>query len=117
MHWHAYHLPPIDYAWEYLATVEETRERIRVDYERAEAETFGSGYLSPQTFMNDWEAAKLAARQQGWEGDFRVSPKVLWFPSELQFSYGFAFKQDNNGSTFVVSPVALAWLDELDLWR
>jgi hypothetical protein len=32
---------------------------------------------------------------------------------ELEVGYAFVWKQDNNGSTFVLSPVPLPYLDTL----
>jgi hypothetical protein len=39
-------------------------------------------------------------------------PVVFWVPVEDSFRYGFVFKQDNNGSTFVVSPVPMPWYED-----
>lgn len=62
-------------------------------------------------FLRAWESAKEAASAEGWEGDFRHQPVVFWVPMSTTFEYGFAFKQDNNGDTFVLSPVAMPWLE------
>lgn len=55
------------------------------------------------------------ARAEGctWEGDFREGPFVFHVPSpgDSGMAAGFAWKQDNNGATFLCSPVSLDWHD------
>jgi hypothetical protein len=34
----------------------------------------------------------------------------MWLPYDTEFAYGFVWKQDNNGTTFVASPVPMPWL-------
>jgi hypothetical protein len=109
-----YSCTPIDHHWEFLKTVKETAAELGA----MEAELrFESGrrelYLdiSVEVFLNAWEEAKELAGQNGWEGDFRGEPRVLWLPMETGFDYGFAFKQDNNGTTFIVTPVRLPWVE------
>ena len=111
----AYHLGPIDSNWEYLQTV----EAVAVDLATKEAQ-YAVGKNDPQfgpdlpltDFIRDWELAQEMARQAGWEGDFREPPRVFWVPCETAFVYGFAFKQDNNGTTYVMSPVEMPHLKE-----
>lgn len=43
---------------------------------------------------------------------FRVGPYIFWVPNETGFAYAFAFKQDNSGTTFIVSPVELQWVED-----
>jgi hypothetical protein len=38
----------------------------------------------------------------------------MWLPNESEFKHGFVLKQDNNGETYVVSPVELPWLEDVD---
>lgn len=65
---------------------------------------------------NCWERAQSAARLGGgWEGDVAVGP--YWLPVPRFEDYHeqpviFGWKQDNNGTSFIVSPVALPWLAE-----
>lgn len=111
--WFIYRLPPIDNHWEYLKTVEETAKELAAIHarERVARVDFGST-VTFQSFIDDWDSAQDAAGANGWEGDFRQDPRVFWVPFDGEFSYGFTFKQDNNGTTFVVSPVALPHLNE-----
>jgi hypothetical protein len=60
--------------------------------------------------------AKTLARQYlGWEGDMRSGPYFAPIPFETGFyEYLIAWKQDNNGTTYVASPVQLPWLETPD---
>lgn len=114
MSWYAYGVGPIDWNWVRLKTLKETLTDI---VNSNELDSFtdqddGVAVDEVRDFLSNWEAAKLLAAEKGWEGDFRVGPYVFWLPSETKnsFVYGFVFKQDNNGMTFVVSPEPLSWL-------
>jgi hypothetical protein len=54
------------------------------------------------------------AERHGWEGDFSFPARVLWLLEEGSnaFAYAFVWKQDHNGTTYVVSPYPLPWLGE-----
>lgn len=109
--WHAYHLGPIDWGWPNLKTVTETL-RTLPDERFVEDSPYEDSYAEKiRAFLEDWDAARLAAAGVGWEGDFSVEPRVFWLPVEFDFWYGFVFKQSNNGSTFVVSPERLIYLE------
>jgi len=63
-------------------------------------------------FASEWSQAKELAEKKGWEGDFSHEPAVFWIPlQDTDFAYGFVFKQANSGTTFVVSPKPLPWLE------
>ena len=63
-------------------------------------------------FSKRWETAKDAAFAAGWEGGFREEPRVFLVPDECDFLIGFVIKQDNNGTTYVMSPVEMPHLKE-----
>lgn len=106
---YAYHITPLDSGWEHLRTVRETFMDLQEDAEY--------GVCSLWDFMNSWMDAGLAAIKLGWEGDFRNEPCVFWVPgNDTVLIHGFVFKQDNNGSTFVISPVPMPHLEE-DSWN
>lgn len=111
--WYAYHLPPIDYGWECLRTVEQTVKILGQREALQKLSGWRDEYPTDE-FISAWERAQREAKSRGWEGDFRHDPVVFWIPGETGFMFAFAFKQDNNGSTFVISPVMLPWLEELD---
>ena len=46
----------------------------------------------------------------GLEGAFREPARVLWLPEKN--SHAFVWMQDNNATTYVVSPHPLPWLGE-----
>ena len=110
MSWRAYSIPPIDLGWERLQTVEEVAANM------AEEKASGIVYDQPsffdlEKFFADVEQARVLARRVGWDGDYRDRPRVFWLPDEDDFSYGFVWKQDNNGTTYVITPHPLPWLD------
>ena len=110
---HTYVVPPIDMGWEFLRTVTQTARELGADDAAwASSGHKGSTWLPAGDFQRAWENAQAAARNAGWEGDFRNEPVVFWLPNDTEFHFGFVFKQDNNGTTFVVSPVLLQHLAE-----
>lgn len=116
MSWIAYQLNPIDFGWDYLPTVEEAAGKIAAAEIGDVMNGFPGGSGSPiAKFIADFDRARRLAHEKGWEGDFRTGhePRVLWLPTELEFQYAFVWKQDNNGATFVISPVQLSWLDDV----
>lgn len=104
--WFVYDIAPIDSHWRMLPTVEETIKKIEAPCE----EDYEWDSINSEHFMEHWELAKQWAKEKGWEGDFREDARVFWVPDDTQLSYGFVWKQDNNGTTYVVSPVALPHL-------
>ena len=83
------------------------------------------GYLTPDLWETTWERAKTAAKSIGWEGDIREGPYVSMCPvpdyeEDVYDNDGYffiAWKQDNNGITFIASPVPLAYLLNNELTR
>lgn len=111
MNWHTYETPPVDIGWEDLRTVQETAGVLvaRMQSTGVKNDVDASALHS---FLAAWTSAKDAASSKGWEGDLRIEPVVFWVPNDTEFSYGFVLKQDNNGTTYVVSPVPMPWLEE-----
>jgi len=104
MSWYAYFIQPIDVHWEYLPTVPNFTADVAAAYPQ-------SNY--PLRVLEDFEKAQKLALEAGWEGDFRHDPSVFFLPDETEFAYGFAWKQDNNGDTVIVSPRPLFWLEQI----
>jgi hypothetical protein len=52
------------------------------------------------------------AKEMGWDGSYTGCPYLFWLPSKntQSFEYGFVFKQTSDNSTFVISPIELAYL-------
>jgi hypothetical protein len=113
MAWFTYEIDAIDFGWEGLPTVKEAAGRIgKWEGESLEAE--GNG-LAPglYDFRRAWRSALDAASAAGCSTnseDWRQEPVVFWMPKESAFDFGFVIKQDNNGTTYVISPVPLPHL-------
>lgn len=115
MTWTAYHINPIDFGWEFLPTFEEVAAKFAAsDARRLVHSELYEGDMLPD-LREALTQAKALAKQVYWEGDFRTGtePHILFLPDEGDFSYAFVWKQDNNGSTFVISPHPLPWLDRI----
>lgn len=116
MTWLVYRVGPIDHGWDFLPTVQSLADEIgaleaREKVMRGHTNLYDG--ITIDQLTEDWQSAKDAAFAQGWEGDTRQGPAVMWLPGETGFVYGFIFKQDNNGTTFVVSPYILPWMERL----
>jgi len=81
----------------------------------SEGEAWSSGKIArwdyfPMLLM----AQRIALEHLGWEGDIRKGegPFISLIPSKDSCTGEIiiAWKQDNNGQTFVASPYALPWL-------
>lgn len=112
MNWNVYEITPIDIGWEHLKSVQETLSDI-VRFSSCYDDEKDIDSSEVVDFTKAWEDAKQLASGAGWEGDFREEPKVFWLPWDVGFKYGFVFKQDNNGTTYVVSPKELPYLERL----
>ncbi len=59
------------------------------------------------------DRAQIIARDLGWQGDIREGPFIAGVPTfEIRNTSLFmvAWKQDDDGLTFIASPVQLPWL-------
>ena len=61
---------PIDFCWGRLLTVEETIAKW----------VAGGDEDGPASFIGTFYGAQIIAGEEGWEGDFRGEPRVLWLP-------------------------------------
>ncbi len=111
-----YVIPPIDFGWEHLPTVEETLRKIKKSEEVREEgqELYDLAYRS-EKFTQDWERALSIAKSMGMNSELRHAPSVMWMPAELHMEYGFVFKEDNNGTTYVVSHQEIPWLQSISM--
>lgn len=108
-----YDITPIDFRWEFLHSVEDVAAALaKVDAGRL-SKRGDSGEPTCAEFLEAFKDAKDKAGSAGWDGDFRDGPVVFWVPGDGRFEYGFVFKQDSNGTTYVVSPHKLPHLEEL----
>lgn len=113
-----YCISPIDIGFRFLWTADQFRDQLRLE-DIQQNDGFGRLSGKPITlpglnrFELDFERAKHLARDLGWEGDFRDGPFVMPVLIETEVDYAFVWKQNNNGSTFVLSPVPLPYLETL----
>jgi len=87
-------------------------------------------YLNQESLKEDGESLSLQERNlffsrvlsnlasemskmETWEGDVNGSISVFSVPCEGNMEVGFVWKQSNNGTTFVISPIKLPHLDEI----
>lgn len=106
--WHGYHVAPIDLGWNDLLTVDAyVKQYVDAGYPNSDVKEVRQYFT---TLMARIE--KVATESLLWEGDFREVPHIFHLPTEIEFSVGIVFKQDNNGSTFLFSPVELPWIKE-----
>lgn len=103
---YCYCLSPMDFGWLHLKTVKETLCDIIMHDEHGTCHK-DINQTEINCFLSRWGFAKAIAKRNGWEGDFRESPRVFWIPYEDEIKYGFVYNQDNNGTLFVVSPVEI----------
>lgn len=68
-------------------------------------------YIELKLFLEALEAVNV----KGFDGVFRDGEEFFAFsvPSDGCFQMGFVFKQNNNGCTFVASPVRMVHLEQL----
>lgn len=108
---YVYPMNPVDFGWENFRTVEETLARLCDDIKKVmtERENYYSHVFSGpieelDAFVSLYNMSLIAARKAGWEGDMREDAVVVPIIEDPECSYGFMWKQDNNGTTFVILP-------------
>jgi len=112
----AYQIAPMDFGWDLLPTVKEFYSKL-VQSSADLPEEHVRPRLSEE--IAEVEAFVLAAlqlgRQIGWEGDFRPYgvPRIAVLPDAESPKLALVWKQDNNGTTFVVSQCELPWLSSV----
>ncbi len=111
-----YVITPIDFGWDHLPTVDDTLKMIKRDEDRHKEghEDYDLAYESGK-FSKDWDEALSAAQAMGMSSDLRQDPSVLWLPDELMMRYSFVFKEDGNGTTYVVSHIEMPWLNHISM--
>lgn len=114
MNWYIYELGPIDHYWQHMKTVVETAKELGAASAAAQIAGFPEDTdgesVSVSEFLAKWKDA--SSRVTSSPDELRLPPVVFWVPWEGYFKYGFVIKHDNNGTTYVVSPVELPHLGE-----
>lgn len=100
-----YRLPPIDFwlGWATVATMFEDPDPLVPDPEDSDQTD-----LVRRVILH----AKIQIlRRTSWQGDLRDPERLFPIPvADPECPLGVCLKQDNNGTTFIWSPVALPWL-------
>lgn len=117
---YCYHIMPIDH-WDGMRTAQQVIEdavkrMVGAGFDDGEIWTRFDIEMVRDACNSMIRLLKLAAigfRRVGWEGDMREGPFFFSMPGEVNTLMGVALKQDNNGGTFVGSPVPLPNLMEL----
>jgi hypothetical protein len=109
-----YTIDPIDHWYGWKPLTEVIKETAIVPEDIADRL-----WLKQHEILEFWNKAQKLAQAQGWEGDIRGAmgdsdggPRFAPLPLNSPGDYAFviAWKQDNNGDTFVASSIPLPWL-------
>lgn len=100
-----YMLPPID-GFIGAIQLDEFKKSLEISDHREESEYFSKG---AGRILAELELEMKTLKE--WEGDIRNKEiYVFAVPDEMETSIGLVWKQDNNGTTFIISPVELPHL-------
>lgn len=119
MEWFTYEIGPIDHGWELSETVSQFLRRIgesellrnieRLHHSKPNGDDFGDEVIDASSFVALYQSAWSECGAAAYD-ELRQEPQVFAVPSEGMLELGFIFKEDNNGTTYVVSPVPLPHL-------
>jgi hypothetical protein len=105
----AYELPPIDY---WAGTIEFDPEyEAKIAAEPEPAGIFGEAHARSTELTELHRRAVVVFRELHWEGDGGWVYGAV--PGDTTTQLWISVKQENNGTTYVLSPVAMPWLDRL----
>lgn len=107
---YGYAMSPLDFGWGMLSTVQQHMKNI-ID---ENGHDLGATCRAIAEFHAFTERALEIGSKIGWEGDYRSGgePHVIILPDDCSPLLALVWKQDNNGSTFVVSQALMPWLGE-----
>jgi len=108
-----YEKAPIDF-WAGWVTEDDFKQQLRKE---GTDENFKADWNKYLAFRN---TAQSLASDIGWEGDVTSGPYVSAIPMEDPADSGHvivAWKQENNGTTYIASPQPLPWLQEGKNWK
>ncbi len=109
-----YETGPIDY---FAGTValEVFKEQIQ-----NEVDSFNNADDIFSNVLRNLDIAKTIFREHScWEGDIVAGPFIFAIPDpdNVEMRYGFVWKQENNGATYITSPLELVWIEEYKVWK
>lgn len=103
---HVYSRYPIDFWSGWMREDEYLQSLVREHHSSGGLATAIRGY---EDFRDE---GFQMARKIGWEGDIRQGPFIAGLPTyDGDGLIMIAWKQDNNGETFILSPIQLPWLE------
>jgi hypothetical protein len=103
----------IDWEWENLLTLNEMIAKMAKKSQWCDgkfiSDEINNGVTIEGLIHTLEKCLAISKKHLWWEGDFREEPRIFMIPDpdNFTFKYGFAWKQDNNGSTFVASEIEL----------
>ena len=105
-----YETPPIDYFLGMMPLSQYIKKSIAMEMEHESEDTSTITNILSMVC----EAIIKVKDATIWEGDFNTKMYVFAIPDvdNTDMKIGFVWKQENNGTSFVVSPVSLPWLDQ-----
>jgi hypothetical protein len=112
---YVYYCPPIDWWVGWMTETEFLNHRMTNDYWDPHIHRTNPVVTDYVTFTT---SAYQLAKEVMWEGDMRDGPYVAGLPDPDAGGWCFvvAWKQDNNGTTFVASHRELEWLKKDNWW-
>ena len=109
---HVYKISPVDNGWFLFKTVNEVLahlcDGLKASAERCisdDLDIISYEYPEAEEFVKQYNQSRAAAKKAGWDGDMRHEPCVVPIVQDTDCTFGFMWKQDNNGTTFVVLPI------------
>ncbi|MFI8125266.1 hypothetical protein [Acinetobacter nosocomialis] len=105
---YGYHFSTIENNWEDLTPLNEFLQTFADD----DGDVSQRDKESLKEIIAKSDTALTLAKEMGWDGSYTGCPYLFWLPSKntQSFEYGFVFKQTSDNSTFVISPIELAYL-------
>lgn len=111
--WYVYRMPGRFVGWDLTHTVEQflTAMHDDMDGEVSNSVIVHRG----KEFLADLAVAQSTAKRVGWDGTVIGAVRVFTVAQFQGITYGFVWKQNHLGTTFVASPETLAYMhDDLD---
>ncbi|MDC4564550.1 hypothetical protein NQ790_03785 [Acinetobacter baumannii] len=105
---YGYHFSTIENNWEDLTPLNEFLQTFADD----DGDVSQRDKESLKEIIAKSDTALALAKEMGWDSSYTGCPYLFWLPSKntQSFEYGFVFKQTSDNSTFVISPIELAYL-------
>lgn len=112
-----YQTSPQDF-FEYMTPVKALFQIEDTTYDSCDKELFVRFNMETLRLLMRCAYEVARAEKSCWEGDFRGDEIYLFSlpdPDNSKVISGVIWKQDNNGTTFICSPVLLPWIDDSNI--